>query len=349
MSAPTSPHSPGPSSGPTIEAGLEHHRRELTGYCYRMLGSLPDAEDAVQETLTRAWRNIDRFEGRAALRTWLYKIASNVCFDALQATKRRAVPMDLGPATTAEGMLKEPPTEEALWVGPAPDALVLGADPAIATEARESVRLAYVAALQHLPARQRAVLILRDVLGWRAAEVAELLHLTTASVNSALQRARATLESRDLEPLELAPQTADEASTELLGRFLDAFERYDMEALAALMRDDVTQSMPPYPLWLRGKAELLIWMQGAGAGCAGSKVIPLSVNGRPGFAQYRDGGATPWAIGVPVFDADGLLADVTFFLETDGRLFRSFGLADRLEGTPADAPTPGAVAPHRPL
>lgn len=350
MSAPTSPSPANRSGDPEIEAGLELHRRELTGYCYRMLGSLPDAEDAVQETMTRAWRNIDRFEGRAALRTWLYKIASNVCFDALQAGKRRAIPVDLGPATTAEGLLAKGPTPETEWVGPAPNALVLdhSADPATVTQARESVRLAFVAALQLLPARQRAVLILRDVLGWRASEVAELLHLTTASVNSALQRARATLAARDLEPLEFSPKTADDASAELLTRFLDAFERYDMDALATLMRDDVTQSMPPYPLWLRGRDELITWMSGAGAGCAGSRFVVLEVNGQLGFAQYRDAGATPWSITLPVFDAAGLLADITYFLETDGSLFRSFGLPERLEGVPGDAPQPGGVAPHRP-
>ncbi|MEH3055450.1 MAG: RNA polymerase subunit sigma-70 [Patulibacter minatonensis] len=349
MSAPTSPRPSAPAS-PELEAGLERHRRELTGYCYRMLGSLPDAEDAVQETFTRAWRSIDRFEGRAALRTWLYKIASNVCFDALQAGQRRAIPVDLGPATTAEGMLAKGPTGEEDWVGPAPDSLVidLAADPASVTQARESVRLAYVAALQHLPARQRAVLILRDVLNWRAQEVAELLHLSTAAVNSALQRARATLAARDLEPLELTTATADDTTTELLARFLDAFERYDMDALALLMRDDVTQSMPPYPLWLRGRAELIAWMSGAGAGCANSRFVLMTVNGVRGFAQYRDGGATPWSISVPVFDADGLLQDITFFLETDGSLFRACGLPPRLEGVPDDAPTPGAVAPHRP-
>lgn len=346
--APTSPR-PG-SPAPDLEAGLEQHRRELTGYCYRMLGSIADAEDAVQETYTRAWRGIDRFEGRAALRTWLYRIASNVCFDALQAGKRRAVPIDLGPATTAEGMLSAGPTPDEDWVGPAPDALVLdgASDPAAAVQARESVRLAFVAALQHLPARQRAVLILRDVVGWRASEVAELLHLSTAAVNSALQRARATLAARDLEPLELPASAANAASEALLERFLDAFERYDMQALATLMRDDVTQSMPPYPLWLRGRDELITWMTGPGAGCVGSKTVPMEINGQRGFAQYRDGGATPWALVVPSFDANGLLADITFFLETDGRLFRAAGLPARLEGVAEDAPQPGSVAPHRP-
>jgi RNA polymerase sigma-70 factor, ECF subfamily len=348
MTAPASPRPIGHVS-PTLEAGLEQHRRELTGYCYRMLGSIADAEDAVQETYTRAWRGIDRFEGRAALRTWLYRIASNVCFDALQASKRRATPMDLGPATTAEGMLSAAPTGPEEWIQPAPDLMILAPsnDPAAALQARESVRLAFVAALQHLPARQRAVLILRDVLGWRASEVAELLHLTTAAVNSALQRARTTLAARDLEPLELSAEVVDATTAQLLARFIEAFERYDMDALASLMRDDVTQNMPPYPLWLRGRDELIAWMSGPGAGCVGSRTVPMTVNGRQGFAQYRDAGATPWAIVVPIFDADGLLADITFFLETDGTLFAACGLAPRLPGVAADAPTPGAAAPHR--
>lgn len=320
------------SSTTPVETQLEQHRTELTGYCYRMLGSAADAEDAVQETLTRAWRNIDRFEGRAALRTWLYKIASNVCFDALAAGQKRAMPIDLSPGSpsSALGPL-EPPLAETTWIGPAPDALVLDgiADPAQLAEARETVRLAFVAALQHLPPRQRAILILRDVLRWRASEVAELLHLSEAAVNSALQRARATLSSRDLEVAELSPAVADQASEELLARYLDAFERYDMDALTALLHEDATQSMPPYPMWLRGRDELIAWMRGPGAECVGSRLVPVRVNGLPGFAQYRHGGATPWSIQVPSW-RDGRIADITYFLETDGSLFALFGLPPRL-------------------
>ena len=316
-----------------VEDQLELHRKELTGYCYRMLGSATDAEDAVQETLTRAWRNIDRFEGRAALRTWLYKIASNVCFDALAAGQKRAMPIDLSPGrpSSAFGPL-EPPLAETTWIGPAPDSLVLDGvgDPAVVAEARESVRLAFVAALQHLPPRQRAILILRDVLRWQASEVAELLHLSVAAVNSALQRARATLASRDLEVVELSATTADAASEELLARYLDAFERYDMDALTALLHEDATQSMPPYPMWLRGRDELIAWMVGPGAECVGSKLVPVQVNGQPGFAQYRDGGNTPWSIQVPVW-REGRVADITYFLETDGSLFALFGLPPKLE------------------
>ncbi|MBJ7329608.1 MAG: sigma-70 family RNA polymerase sigma factor [Solirubrobacteraceae bacterium] len=313
-----------------VDEQLERHRVELTGYCYRMLGSAPDAEDAVQETLTRAWRNIDRFEGRAALRTWLYKIATNVCFDSLSASQKRAMPIDMGPAASATGPL-DPPLGETVWVGPAPDAMVLdgNGDPAQLAEARESVRLAFIAALQHLPPRQRAVLILRDVLRWRASEVGDLLHLSVAAVNSALQRARATLASRDLEIAELSTASIDHASQELLARYMDAFERYDMGALAELLHEDATQSMPPYPMWLRGRDELLTWMTGAGAECVGSRLVPIDVNGQAGFAQYRDGGQTPWSIQVPVW-RDGRVVDITYFLETDGSLFALFGLPPKL-------------------
>lgn len=337
------------TSGDSIEGALEQHRIELTGYCYRMLGSAADAEDAVQETLTRAWRSIDRFEGRATMRTWLYKIASNVCFDALAATKKRAMPMDMGPAQDAHEPLA-PPTSDSDWVEPVPTAMVLdlGVDPAIASEARESVRIAFIAALQHLPARQRAVLILREVLGWEASEVAELLHLTVPAVNSALQRARATLTSRDLEIQQLSPQAVDEASEALLERYVEAFESYDMEKLTAVLHDDATQSMPPYPMWLAGRDSVLDFWFTKGIGCAGSKMVSVDVNGEPGLAQYRDGGATPWGIHLLRLAADGRVAEVTIFLETDGSLFRTFGLPERLPGVPADAPTPGAAAPHRP-
>lgn len=347
MSTPTAIGAGSPRTAP-VEARLEQHRTELTGYCYRMLGTAPDAEDAVQETFTRAWRGMHRFEERAALRTWLYKIASNVCFDALSAAKKRAMPVDFGPASGVNEPLAPPlPGDE--WVGPAPDAMVIGdggGDPAMVTEARESVRLAFVAALQHLPPRQRAVLILRDVLGWRAKEVAELLHLTTVAVNSALQRARATLAARDLEVAQLSPVSADEASAALLARYVDAFERYDMEALTALLHEDAMQSMPPYPMWLRGRQALLDWFCGPGAKCAGSVLVPLQVNGQAGFAQYRDGGATPWAIQLPEWSGERIV-NITYFLETDGSLFRAFGLPERLAGVPAGAPRPGVEGLHR--
>jgi len=309
---------------------LERYRRELTGYCYRMLGSAFDAEDAVQETMTRAWRNLDRFEGRSSLRTWLYSIASNVCFDATAAGRRRALPVDFGPAGTVAG--NHQPHPEVPWLGPWPgSAAPATEDPAVLAEARESVRLGLVAALQHLPARQRAVLVLREVLDWPAAEVAALLETTVASVNSALQRARATMAERNLDAATARPLSYDDADRELLDRWVAAFEDYDMAGLAALLQDDVVQSMPPYPLWLKGAEDLLAWYAGPGAGCRGSRTVRVEINGTPGFAQYRDGGATPWgihALGV----RDGRLAEITTFLETDGSLFRLFGLPPTLTG-----------------
>src|SRR5580765_1233784 len=229
-------------------AELEQHRRELTAHCYRMLGSPFEAEDAVQETLLRAWKSLDRFEGRSSLRSWLYRIATNVCLDLLDGKERRARPMDLGPA--GEPVIENLHTPEVPWLQPVPDSLV--ADPAEAVASRETIRLAFVAALQHLPPRQRAVLILCEVLRWKAGEVAELLETSTASVNSALQRARATLEASDLDITE-APAKVDEANEELLARYVAAFEAYDMEALTALIHEDATQSMPPYDLWLTGR------------------------------------------------------------------------------------------------
>jgi RNA polymerase sigma-70 factor (ECF subfamily) len=309
------------------ELQLEQHRRELTAYCYRMLGST-EAEDAVQETFIRAWRNFDRFEGRAPLRSWLYRIATNVCFDMLEGRKRRARPMDLGPSRepVAENLNVLP---EATWIEPVPDQLVLPeeADPAEVTVARETIRLAFVAALQHLPARQRAVLILCEVLRWQATEVAELLDTSVASVNSALQRARATLESAHLtEGDEFEP--TDEEQRELLARYVDAFERYDMEALTSLIHEDAIQSMPPFDLWL-----IFTWWLGPGAGCRGSRVIPVvSANGSPAFGQYKpspDGGYEPWALQVLELK-DGKVAEFTFFLDTE-RVFPLFGLPPRLD------------------
>jgi len=308
---------------------LEQHRRELTAYCYRMLGSPFEAEDAVQDTLLRAWKALDRFEGRSALRSWLYRIATNVCLDMLGGKQRRARPMDLGPARepVADNLHELP---EVTWIEPIPGGLVAEGDPAEVTVERETIRLAFVAALQHLPPRQRAVLILREVLHWQAGEVAELLETTVASVNSALQRARATLETANVSespPLE-------EADGELLERYVQAFERYDMEALTALIHEDATQSMPPYDLWLSGRDDILAWWVGPGIGCRGSRVIPTVVaNGSPAFGQYKpseDGaGYEPWALQVLEL-SDGVIAEITFFLGTE-KLFPLFGLPDRLE------------------
>jgi RNA polymerase sigma-70 factor (ECF subfamily) len=310
-----------------IEEQLEQYRVELTAYCYRMLGST-EAEDAVQETFIRAWRAYDRFEGRSALRSWLYRIATNVCLDMLEGRKRRARPMDLGPAREPEAVhLNTLP--EVTWIEPMPDARVVPeGDPAQVTEARETVRLAFVAALQHLPPRQRAVLILCEVLRWKASEVAELLETSVASVNSALQRARATLEASNLSPTETAP-SVDRADADLLSRYVEAFERYDMDALTSLIHEDATQSMPPYDLWLAGRDDILAWWVGPGVGCRGSRVIPtLAANGAPAFGQYkpreRGEGYEPWALQVLEIE-NGKIVELTFFLDTE-TVFPLFGL-----------------------
>jgi RNA polymerase sigma-70 factor (ECF subfamily) len=312
---------------------LEQHRSELTAYCYRMLGSPFEAEDAVQDTLLRAWRSLDRFEGRAALRSWLYRIATNVCLDMLHGRERRARPMDLGPAREPEvANLSQLP--EATWIEPVPDGVVVPeGDPAEVAASRETIKLAFVAALHHLPPRQRAVLILCEVLGWKAAEVAELLESSVASVNSALQRARATLQTLDVSTSEPAPPLA-EADRELLARYVDAFERYDMDALTSLIHEDATQSMPPYELWLRGRDDIFHWWVGPGAGCRGSRVLTAgTANGSPAFGQYKPSetgeGYDPWALQV-VEIADGRIVELTFFLST-ATLFPLFGLPARLD------------------
>jgi RNA polymerase sigma-70 factor (ECF subfamily) len=318
---------------PDVAGQLELYRRELTGYCYRMLGSPFEAEDAVQETMLRAWKAYERFEGRSALRSWLYRIATNVCLDMIAGRERRARPMDLGPSREpiAANLNALP---EVTWIEPAPDSLVVPeGDPAEVTAARETVRLAFVAALQHLPPRQRAVLILCEVLRWKASEAAELLETSVASVNSALQRARATLDASDLAAATTSP-SVDAADAELLARYVDAFERYDLDALTSLIREDAQQSMPPFDLWLRGRDDIFTWWLGPGIGCRGSRVIPtVSANGAPAFGQYKPSesgqGYEPWALQVVEIE-NGRIAELTFFLDT-ARVFPLFGLPGRLD------------------
>src|SRR5213594_2913069 len=307
-------------------AQLEAHRAALTGHCYRMLGSAFDADDAVQDTMVRAWRSLDRFDGRASLRTWMYRIATNVCLDALSARSRRARPMEERPDGTVDEELETRPRTH--WLDPIPDARALpsDADPLELVTLRQSIRLAFVAALQHLPPRQRAALLLTEVLGWSAAEVAESLEMSVAAVNSALQRARATVATRDLRE---AHASLSDAQLALVDRYVAAFERYDVGALTALLTEDATLSMPPYTLWLRGHDAIRTWFLGRGSGCRGSRLVPTAACGSPAFGQYRQGGREPWAL--IVLDVAGdRIAGMTSFLDTE-TLFPMFGLPRQLQ------------------
>ena len=326
---------PVPGTGATtddLEPLLERYRAELTGYCYRMLASTFDAEDAVQETLVRAWRSFDRFEGRSSVRSWLYRIATNVCLDLLNGTQRRARPMDMGPARSADSPLGEP-LPEVTWIEPFPEArLAPAGDPAETVELRDTIRLAFVAALQHLPPKQRAVLILREVLRWSASEVADLLDTSVASVNSALQRARASLVTTGANDEPVSEQMDDEQRA-LLARYVDAFERYDMDSLTSLLHEDATWNMPPFELWLQTHEDIVKWCLGPGIGCEGSRLVPTVANGSPAFGQYKpdpDGdGLLPWSLQVLEISR-GRIGGITFFLDT-ARYFPLFGLPDRME------------------
>jgi RNA polymerase sigma-70 factor, ECF subfamily len=308
---------------------LDQHRPELTVYCYRMLGSVFDADDAVQETMVRGWRGMDGFEGRSAVRAWLYRIATNVCLDMLRGRQRRAQPMDLGPAWTTDAFNGAMLPGHA-WLQPFPDGsgYAVEGDPASVAESRDTIRLAFVSALQHLPPRQRVVLILRDVLNWQAAEVAELLGTSVASVTSALQRARATMSARGREEPPPDPLTADHRA--LLARYVDAFERFDISTLVTLLRDDAVMSMPPYNFWLRGPAEIARWFAGPGSRCACSRLVPTTANGCAAFGSYRQdgkGGHEPFAIQV-IEVSGGRIAGHHNFV--DASLFAAFGLPARL-------------------
>jgi len=304
---------------------LEAHRAVLTGHCYRMLGSAFDAEDAVQETMVRAWQNIDRFQGRSSVRTWLYRIATNVCLDALNDRSRRARPMEEGAASTPDDDLQTRPRTH--WLEPVPEARVVPSDASPFEQAaiKQSIRLAFVSALQKLPPRQRAALLLTEVLGWSAAEVAECLDTSVAAVNSALQRARATVDARVPEPT----ATLTDAQRALLERYLDAFHKYDVSALVDMLREDATLSMPPYTLWLQGPAAIASWLNGRGAACRGSRLVPVEASGMPAFAQYRvrtepDGGHQAWSIILLELDGE-TITGWNSFLDVE-RLFPLFGL-----------------------
>ena len=312
---------------------LELHRRELTGYCYRMLGSGAEADDAVQETLVKAWRAADRFEGRSSVRSWLFRIATNVCIDMGRSPQRRARPMDMGPVRDPDPVHLTDVLPESTWITPVADEHVLDVhgDPGALAAARDTIRLAFVAALQRLPAKQRAALVLCDVLRWPAADVAELLDTSVASVNSALQRARATMADGPGADAPAQPLTAEQQR--LLARYVDAFERYDMDALAQLLHDDVIQTMPPYAMWLQGRDDVLAWWAGPGIGCEGSRLLAGQANGCPAFAQSRvdpAGGHAPWALQVLELRGDRV-AEFHAFLDTEA--FARFGFPEHLPPT----------------
>lgn len=314
----------------SADALLELYRPAITGHCYRMLGSVVDADDAVQETMFRAWKGLDRFDQRASMKTWLYRIATNVCLDALAAANRaqrlRSLDVSDTPGSAHDPDLTQRPREH--WIEPIPDAAAIPADgdPEERAILKESIRLAFVAALQYLPPRQRAVLLLTQVLNWSAAEVAESLDMSVAAVNSALQRARATLGARNpaVMPREL---TADQM--QLVTRYVEAFEQYDVDALTALLHEEATMSMPPYELWLRGPEAVAAWLLGHGKGCRGSRIVPLVANGAPAYAQYRQGGAQPWGLGVLDIQGDRITG-ITTFLDVE-TLFPRFGLPMQLD------------------
>lgn len=306
---------------------LEAHRVALTGHCYRMLGSAMDADDAVQETMVRAWKNIGRFEGRSSLRTWLYRIATNVCLDALADGARRTRPIEDGPLGSTDDQLEARPRTH--WLEPIPDARAIPAeaDPAEKLLLRQSIRLAFVAALQHLPPKQRAALLLTEVMGWSAAEVAESLDTSVASINSALQRARATLEARQQSSDPTVGAAAREVEPALVDRYVSAFERYDMDALMSLLHQDATLSMPPYTLWLRGHEAIQRWLLGRGGDCRGSRLLRTEASGAPAFGQYRvgaDGKYRAWAL-ISIESRGGQIASMVSFLDT-ASLFPLFGL-----------------------
>jgi RNA polymerase sigma-70 factor (ECF subfamily) len=337
-----------------LEVDFERLRPSLTGYCYRMLGSGFEAEDATQETLLRAWRRADSLADPAALKSWLFSIATNVCLDQIDARKRRARPVDLADPGTAASPLGAP-LPETDWVLPIASGQVADpdADPEGQTAERETLRLAFVAALQHLPARQRVVLVLREVLRWSAKEVADVLETSVASVNSALQRARATLDELDLADSDAPDRPSTEAESRLLEQYLDAFAEYDIDRIVALLRYDVVFDMPPLPLWVRGPDDVHDFMLGPGAACRGSKLIALSANGLPAYASYKpdpEGGAwLPWSVTLLEAEAPAdapapVLTGIHNFLAPSmPNLFGSFGLPERLVGTdPVIGTAPGA-------
>ncbi len=304
------------------------YRRELLAHCYRMLGSVYDAEDLVQETYVRAWRSYDRFEGRSSMRTWLHRIATNACLNALESRSRRPLPIGLGAPSSdpADALIEQ---REVPWLEPMPDSLVSD-DPAAVVTGRESIRLAVVAAMQFLPPRQRAVLILREVLQWPAAEVGEMLDMTTASVNSALQRARAQLEQATVSADEVTEPSESE-QRELLDRFVAAFEAKDIAALVDIFTKDAVWEMPPFTGWYQGAEDIarLIDTRCPAQGPGDMKLVATRANGQFAFGLYMRDGDTyrPFNLPVLTLTPQGVSHVSSFF---DLRLFATFGLPESI-------------------
>src|SRR5215813_12323085 len=304
---------------------IETHRPALRGHCYRMLGSAVDADDAAQETVIRAWKGLNQFDGRSSVRTWLYRIATNVCLDEVAKRGRRARPMEEGPPSSGspslDKLIQRPRTH---WIEPIADDSVIApdADPSERAMLRQSIRLAFVAALQHLAPKQRAALLLVEVLGWSAVEVADSLATSVAAVNSALQRARSALANRNQGAAELS-----QSQKEMVNRYVAAFESYDIEGLSSLLREDATLCMPPYELWLQGPESIRTWMLGMGSGCRRSRLLPIAACGSPAFGQYRpspEGGHKAWAL-IVLELSENRIAGVNSFLDTE-TLFPRFDL-----------------------
>ncbi|WP_211240445.1 sigma-70 family RNA polymerase sigma factor [Haloglycomyces albus] len=320
----------------TIDAAkFEPHRVELRAYAYRMLGSAAEAEDAVQETFVKAWKAADSFEGRASLRTWLYRIATNVCLDMIKSAQRRVRPMDMRVSGRPDENPLETANPEAPWLGPVPDEWVTSGDPSRSFDKRETIKLAFVSAVQHLPARQRAALIMRDVLSFSARETADALDISPNSVNSALQRARATLSDLRSQPSYAQPES-NRVNTKLAESYANAFETFNIDALKTLLHDDVVMSMPPLELWLTGPDNVGAFITGPGKGCEGSKLIPVHANGSIAFGHYKPDEEdpsilTPWSITVLETD-DHVITGLNYFLDVE-TLWPMFGLAPQL---PAD-------------
>jgi len=308
-------------------AAAEAMRPELVGYCYRMIGAYAEAEDAVQDTMIRVWQGIDRLHHRSALRSWVYRIATNVCLDKLRSAKRRALPMDLSGAAAA---VEEPKDNLPLtaWIGPIPDA---SGDPAALAMNKESIRLSFIAVLQLLPPRQRAVLILNDVFRWSAGQTAEAMDMTVGAVNSALQRARATMKQARLRSEALRDVDAD-VDGRLLDGYVEAFEQYDLDRLLSLFREGASLSMPPYTMWVQGTTDIASFYRATRSHCEGSRLVPVRANGGcPAYAQYvpagRDGALVPWSLHVLEIQ-DGRIAHIHHFI--DPSLVAKFGLPAQL-------------------